>query len=271
MESRSRPPAYDATSLMLSSAPAIAAQPPTYSSCLYSSNRDRSLEEYIPSDSGTSQRVIPHPLDCSGSVASSAHQSSTIAPGSSTRLTCATHPLSFREVGPGCEDLEFRSSASDSPPPSYETVMITSRPRPVKITSRDVTSRPNHVVSAVPSTPGAAPSTNHLPMSGIHRPMANRIGQPIPGSTSAEQPKRINHLPNGSPMSDIHRPIANCSSRPTPCSTSVEQPRRANLEDTVHRGGLTIIVNDFKYVCYVFFSFLVVTIILFLSSKYNLI
>ena len=257
----SRPSVHDATSQGLSSAPTTAIQLPTYSSCFYSYNYDHSLVEHIPPGSGTSQRVFPDPVDCSGSlVASSVDQSSTIAPGSSTRSTCATHPLSSREVGPGCEDLEFRSSASESPPPSYETAMITLRPRSVKITSRindmsgqghnlstmsstsrlgpsmitsrDLTSCPDRAVPPVPSAPRADPSINRLPMAGIHRPIADRI------------------------------------SRSTPCNTFVEQTGRIHSEDTVqsvHRCGRKI-GQTYQFIGSCCFSIVFVVLFIFLCK-----
>ena len=153
--------------------------PPEYSACSYPSS-ERPCLEYLSSGSGTSQRVIPDALDGRGSVVSSAHQFIAILPGSSTR-PCATHPLSTCEVETGCETLDFRNfSVSNSPP------------RPLMITSRDVTSRPDPVVSTVPSTSCASPSNNHLLVSSIHRLIANRISQSSPRITSVEQPGRIN-------------------------------------------------------------------------------
>ena len=247
MESLSWPPADDATSPMLSSAPTTVAQPPIYSSCFYSSNLDRSLVRYIPSGSETSSRVIPDHLDCSGSsVVSSLHRSSTIASGSSTRLTC---PPSFREVRPGCEDLELRRCVSESPPPSYETVTITSRSRRVRFTVRDVTSRQGCDLSTVPST------SRPRPLMITSRDVTSPV---LPAPRVAPS---IDHLP----MSSIHRTIADRISPPTPRSTSAEQPGVANLEDTpnLHCGRIKI-DNDSKFVCYVFFSFLVFVIIVFL-------
>ena len=245
MEARSRPPADDATSPLLSSALTTATQQPTYSSCFYSSSRDRSLVRYVPSGSGTIECVLPCQLDCSGSsVVSSLHQSSAIAPGSSTRLTC---PPSSREVRPGCEDPELRRCVSESPPPSYETVTITARSRRVRFTVRDVTSRQGHDLSTVPSTSRPRPlmitSRDVTPTV----PPAPRVAPPI------------NHIP----MSGTHRTIADRISPPTPRSTPAEQPGVANLEDTVHCGRINI-DNDSKFVCYVFFSFLVFVIIVFL-------
>ena len=105
--------------------------------------REVASVEHIPSSLGTNQRVIPDPHDCNESSLFSAHQSITIVPGSFNISTRATHFLSSREVG--CKDLEFPSSVSDTPPPPYETAMILLRPRPVKITWRDVTPCPDHV------------------------------------------------------------------------------------------------------------------------------
>ena len=275
MDSPPRPPAYEAPSSVLSSEATevtalmtAAFPPPEYSACSCQSNSGRPcMLEYIPSGSGTSHRVIPDPLDGSGSVVSSAHQSIAITLGASTRSTCATHPLSTCDVEPGCDPLDFRdSSVLDSPPPAYAIAMITflpppeysacsyhsncerscleyipsgsgtirsvipdpvdgresvlsnadqsiaimpgsstrscathprstcevepgcephrgfsvsdSPPRPLMITSRDVTSRPDHVVSTAPSTSSASPSNNHLLVSDVHRSIANRNSQP---------------------------------------------------------------------------------------------
>ena len=184
----SPPPPYDTTSLMLSSeATEVSAlmtavvRPPEYSACLDPSNREVALVEHIPSCLGTSQRAIPDPLDCNESSLFSAHQSITIVSGSFNISTSTTHPLSSREVVTGCEEPEFRSYVSDSPPPPYEAAM---RLHPVEIMSHDDTSCPDHVMSTVLSTQRAAPSIDHLPMSDNPRP--------IPHCTSVAQPERIN-------------------------------------------------------------------------------
>ena len=186
----SPPPPYDETSSMLSSGATevsalmtAAVRPPEYSVCLDPPNREVALVEDIPSCLGTSQRVIPDPLDCNESSIFNAHHSITIVPGSFNISTRAMHPPSSRGIGPGCEDLDFPSSVSDTPPPPYETALITLRPRPAKITSREDTSCPDYVMSTVLSTQRAAPFINDLPMSNNHRP--------IPHSTSVEQPGRI--------------------------------------------------------------------------------
>ena len=235
MESRSRPPTPEATYPMLSTA----TQPPPYSSCVCSSNRDRSLVECLPSGSGIIQRVIPGPSDFSGSVVSRAHQSNTITPGSSTELTRANHLPSSLEVGSGCEDLELRRSESNSPPPTYEAATITTRPlRPVRFTVRDAASRQGHDLSTLPST--SRPSPLMITSCGVtSRP--DRVVSTV--SSSPRPDPSINHLP----MSGVSRPIADRISRPRPCNTTSEQPVRINLEDTaqtVHRCGLEI---DQKY------------------------
>ena len=257
----SRPPVHDATSLGLSSAPTTAAiQPPTYSSCFYSYSRDQSLVEHIPPGSRTSQRVFRDPLDCSGSlVASSVDQSSTIAPGSSTRSTCALHPPSSREVGPGCEDLEFPSSASESPPPSYETAMITLRPRPVKITSRDDTSGQGHNLSTMSSTSRLGPS---VITSRDLTSCPDRAVPPVPSTPRADP--SINRLP----MPGIHRPIADRISRSTPCNTFVEQTGRIHSEDTlqsVHRCGRKI-DQRYQFIGSCCFSIVFVVLFIFLCK-----
>ena len=193
--SNSPPPPYAID--MITSGPRplmiMSLPPPEYSVCSCNSNCERPCLKYIPSGSETIQSLIPDPLDDSGSVLSSADQSTAIMSGASTRSTCATHLLSTCEVEQGCEPLDFRrSSMSDSPPPRYAIDIITSRPRPSMITSLDVTSRPGNVVSTVPSTPSAAPSNNHSLMSGVHRLNANRISQPRPRNTSVEQPGGTN-------------------------------------------------------------------------------
>ena len=248
MESRSPPPAHEATYSMLLTA---TQPPPTYSSCVNSSNRDRSLVECIPSGSGIIQRVIPGPLDFSGSsVVSGAHQPSTIAPGSSTMLTC---PSSSPEVGPGCEDLEFRRSESESPPPSYETATITSRlRRPVKFTVRDVASRQGHDPSTVPSTS----SPSHVMITSRH--VTSRPDRVVSTVSSTPRPDpSINHLP----MSGVSRPIADRISRPTPCNNFVEQP--GTIPSSVYCCGVKI---DLKYnfACYVTFSIVFVVLFIFL-------
>ena len=227
MGSRSPPQTHDATFPMLSTA---TQPPPTYSSCVNFSNRDRSLVECIPSGSGIIQRVIPGPLDFSESVASGAHQPSTIAPGSSTMLTC---PSSSPEVGPGCEDLELRRCESESPPPPYETATITSRPlRPVMFTVRDVASRhghdPVHVTFDHVKTKSCDDHVTWRDVTSRSRRVHGVFHAP-PGS-----------FHKSSPMSDVSRPIADRISRPTPCNTISEQPVRINSEDTVHCCGREI-------------------------------
>ena len=235
----SPPPPYDETSSMLSSGATevsalmtAAVRPPEYSACL---DPEVAPVEHIPSCLGTSQRVIPDPLDCNESSLFSAHQSITILPGSFIISTRATHPLSSREVGPGCEDLDFPSSVSDTPPPPYETAMITLRPRPVESTWRDVTPCPDHVLSAVPFIPREDPSVNPLPMSGH-------------GCQT---------------MSGIHPPLANRISQSTPCRTSGEQHGMINLEDTVHRGG-RILDQNCSFVFYLLFSIIIMVLFIYL-------
>ena len=204
----SPPPAYDATSSMLSSEAievsalmTAAAQPPEYSACVFVPNRGVALVEHIPSCLETNQRVIPDPLDCNESSLFSPHPSITILPGSFNISTRATHPLSSRGAGPGCEESDFRICVPDTPPPPYETAMIILRPRPVEIISRDDTSDSDHVMCTVPSTERASPSIHHLPMSGNHRP--------IPHSTPVEQPERINFDDTTATQRQIDKPPCN--------------------------------------------------------------
>ena len=187
----SPPPPYDETSSMLSSEATevsalmtAAVRPPEYSACLDPSNHEVLQVEHIPSGSRAGHRGIPDPLDCNESSSFRAHPCITILPGSFNISTRATHPLFSCGVGPGCEDSDFRSSVSDTPPPPYEAALMTLRLHPVEIMSHDDTSCPDHVMPTVPLTQCAAPFINDLPMSNNHRP--------IPHSTSVAQPGRIN-------------------------------------------------------------------------------
>ena len=187
----SPPPAYDTTSSMPSSGASevnalmtAAAPPPEYSTCLDPSNLEVVQVEHIPSGSRASHCVIPDPLDCNESSSFSAHHSITIVSGSFNISTRATHPLSSSEPVTGCVESEFRSSVSDTPPPTYEAAIMMLRLHPVEIMSHDDTSCPDHVMSTVPPTQRAAPFINDLLMSNNH--------PPIPHSTSVAQPGGIN-------------------------------------------------------------------------------